>query len=210
MDNRSNLSIAHSTHISGIDCCNPYRGLYNSNTLLGMVDSGFDITYYPYSKTNQILFITKMGVLFRTLIFRVENRLLYEKGDEKHEKEKRNFWIDCRFFIDNIHGRTLACMADHQVLTKSLKSKSFGIMLRLILLFFAWKTYYFMENNLFKEVIIMKDFFKDYKELAVDTGRFYKKHWIGCIVLNTAISAVTAGYIFRDQIKDKLKEKTKK
>ena len=56
----------------------------------------------------------------------------------------------------------------------------------------------------------MKDFFKDYKELAVDTGRFYKKHWIGCVVLNAAISAVTAGYIFRDQIKDKLKEKTKK
>ena len=56
----------------------------------------------------------------------------------------------------------------------------------------------------------MKDFFKDYKELAVDTGRFYKKHWIGCIVLNAAISAVKAGYIFRDQIKDKLKEKTKK
>lgn len=56
----------------------------------------------------------------------------------------------------------------------------------------------------------MKDFFKDYKELAVDTGRFYKKHWIGCIVLNTAISAVTFSYIFRDHIKDKLKEKTKK
>ena len=56
----------------------------------------------------------------------------------------------------------------------------------------------------------MKDFFKDYKELAVDTGRFYKKHWIGCIVLYVVISAVKAGYIFRDQIKDKLKEKTKK
>ena len=60
----------------------------------------------------------------------------------------------------------------------------------------------------------MKDFFKDYKELAVDTGLilagFVKKHWIGCIILNTAISAVTFGYIFRDQIKDKLKEKTKK
>ena len=56
----------------------------------------------------------------------------------------------------------------------------------------------------------MKDFFKDYKELAVDTGRFYKKHWIGCIILRTAICAVAAGYIFRDQIKDELKEKTKK
>ena len=69
MDNRSNLSIAYSTHISGIDCCNPHRGLYNGNTLLGLVDSCLDITYYPYSKTNPILFITKMGVLNRTLIF---------------------------------------------------------------------------------------------------------------------------------------------
>lgn len=69
MDNWSNLSITHSTHISSIDCCNPYRRVYNSNTILGLVDSGFDITYYPYSKTNQILFIAKMGVLFRALIF---------------------------------------------------------------------------------------------------------------------------------------------
>ena len=69
MDNRSNLSIAYSTHISGMDCYNRYRRLYNSNTVVGMGDSGFDITYYPYSKTNPILFITKMGVLNRTLIF---------------------------------------------------------------------------------------------------------------------------------------------
>lgn len=69
MDNRNNLSITHSTHISVIDRCNSYRRLYNGNTLLGLVDSGFDITYYPYSKTNQILFIVKMGVLFRALIF---------------------------------------------------------------------------------------------------------------------------------------------
>ena len=69
MDNWSNLSITYSTHISSIDCCNPYRRVYNSNTILGLVDSGFDITYYSYSKTNQILFIAKMGVLFRALIF---------------------------------------------------------------------------------------------------------------------------------------------
>ena len=40
------------------------------------------------------------------------------KGDEKYEKEKRNFWIDCRFFIDNIHRRTLACMVTYQIFKK--------------------------------------------------------------------------------------------
>lgn len=147
MDNRSNLSIAHSTHISGIDCCNPYRGLYNSNTLLGMVDSGFDITYCPYSKTNQILFITKMGVLNRTLIFRVENRLLYEKGDEKHEKEKRNFWINCRFFIDNIYRRTLVNLVNHQIFKNSLKMTAQVLCLGFHFSFFAKFTCGIMRNN---------------------------------------------------------------
>lgn len=30
----------------------------------------------------------------------------------------------------------------------------------------------------------MKEFFKDYGELCKETGRFYKKHWFGTIVLN--------------------------
>lgn len=33
----------------------------------------------------------------------------------------------------------------------------------------------------------MKEFWKDYKELCKDTGRFYKKHWKGVVVLNAAI-----------------------
>ena len=33
----------------------------------------------------------------------------------------------------------------------------------------------------------MKEFWKDYVELLKDTGKFYKKHWKGCLVLNAAI-----------------------
>lgn len=89
MDNRNNLSITHSTHISVIDCCNPYRRVYNSNTILGLVDSGFDITYYPYSKTNQILFIAKMGVLFRALIFSRKKTDYFMRKEMRNMKKKR-------------------------------------------------------------------------------------------------------------------------
>ena len=33
----------------------------------------------------------------------------------------------------------------------------------------------------------MKGFWKDYWELYKESGRFYKKHWKGCLVLNAAI-----------------------
>ena len=33
----------------------------------------------------------------------------------------------------------------------------------------------------------MRQFFKDYGELCKETGRFYKKHWKGVIVLNAVI-----------------------
>lgn len=33
----------------------------------------------------------------------------------------------------------------------------------------------------------MKQFWKDYWELCKESGRFCKKHWKGCIVLNAAI-----------------------
>lgn len=33
----------------------------------------------------------------------------------------------------------------------------------------------------------MKQFWKDYGELCKETGRFYKKHWKGVIVLNAVI-----------------------
>ena len=33
----------------------------------------------------------------------------------------------------------------------------------------------------------MEQFWKDYGELCKETGRFYKKHWKGVIVLNAVI-----------------------
>ena len=33
----------------------------------------------------------------------------------------------------------------------------------------------------------MKDFWKDYGELCKSSGRFYKKHWKGLLVLNAAV-----------------------
>ena len=40
----------------------------------------------------------------------------------------------------------------------------------------------------------MKEFWKDYGELCKETGRFYKKHWKGCIVLNAAILGAELAY----------------
>ena len=68
-NNRRDLSITHFTYNSRIDCCNPYRRVRNSNTILGLVDSGFDIAIYSYCKTNQKLFIAKMRVLIGLLFF---------------------------------------------------------------------------------------------------------------------------------------------
>ena len=56
------LSITHFTYDSRIDCRDPYRRVRNSNTILGLVDSGFDIAAYSYCKTNQKLSIAKMRV----------------------------------------------------------------------------------------------------------------------------------------------------
>lgn len=33
----------------------------------------------------------------------------------------------------------------------------------------------------------MTQFWKDYGELCKETGRFYKKHWKGCVLLNAVI-----------------------
>ena len=40
----------------------------------------------------------------------------------------------------------------------------------------------------------MKEFWKDYGELCKETGRFYKKHWKGCIVLNAVILGAELAY----------------
>lgn len=56
----------------------------------------------------------------------------------------------------------------------------------------------------------MKSFVKDYVQLCKDSGKFYKNHWKGVLVLNTAIIGAELAYFKRDEIKDKLKEKFKK
>lgn len=40
----------------------------------------------------------------------------------------------------------------------------------------------------------MRQFWKDYGELCKMTGRFYKKHWKGCLVLNAAIIGAEVAY----------------
>ena len=40
----------------------------------------------------------------------------------------------------------------------------------------------------------MKDFWKDYGELCKNSGRFYKKHWKGMLVLNAAVIGAEMAY----------------
>ena len=40
----------------------------------------------------------------------------------------------------------------------------------------------------------MKEFWKDYVELCKESGRFMKKHWKGCLVLNAAIIGAEVAY----------------
>lgn len=53
----------------------------------------------------------------------------------------------------------------------------------------------------------MKTFWKDYVELCKDTGKFYKKHWFGVIVMNVAVVGAEFAWYFRGTIKDKLESK---
>ena len=56
----------------------------------------------------------------------------------------------------------------------------------------------------------MRNFWKDYAELCKAAGRFYKKHWLGCIVLNAVMIAGQYAWFYRDDIKDKLISKSVK
>ena len=56
----------------------------------------------------------------------------------------------------------------------------------------------------------MRKFWKDYAELCKAAGRFYKKHWLGCIVLNAVMIAGQYAWFYRDDIKDKLTSKSVK
>ena len=53
----------------------------------------------------------------------------------------------------------------------------------------------------------MKEYWKDYAELCTETGRFYKKHWLGVIVINVVSSAAVLAWFNRERIKDALEEK---
>lgn len=53
----------------------------------------------------------------------------------------------------------------------------------------------------------MRNFFRDYVNVCKEAGRFYKKHWKGCIVMNAALIGAEMVYLRRDDIKDKLEEK---
>ena len=56
----------------------------------------------------------------------------------------------------------------------------------------------------------MRNFWKDYAELCKAAGRFYKKHWLGCIVLNAVMIAGQYAWFYRDDIKDTLTSKSVK
>ena len=47
----------------------------------------------------------------------------------------------------------------------------------------------------------MKEFVKDYVDLCKDSGRFYKKHWKGVVLLNAVvIGAELAWYKYKDSL----------
>lgn len=53
----------------------------------------------------------------------------------------------------------------------------------------------------------MKKFFKDYVELCKASGAFYKKHWLGVILVNVIGSAAMLAWFNRENIKETLEEK---
>ena len=60
----------------------------------------------------------------------------------------------------------------------------------------------------------MKRFFKDYGELLKQTGHFYKKHWLGTIVMNAVVSGAMVAVMWPKELKeavvDNIKDKFKK
>ena len=56
----------------------------------------------------------------------------------------------------------------------------------------------------------MKKFWKDYADLCKESGKFYKKHWLGVIVLNAVIIAGEFAWWNRDEIKDYVESKIEK
>ena len=48
----------------------------------------------------------------------------------------------------------------------------------------------------YEEEFKMKNFWKDYWELCKDTGKFYKKHWKGVVLLNATVVAAELAYFY--------------
>lgn len=60
----------------------------------------------------------------------------------------------------------------------------------------------------------MKTFFKDYGQLFKQTGNFYKRHWLGTIVMNLVVGFVTVLLFWpkwmKEEVVDNIKSKFKK
>ena len=56
----------------------------------------------------------------------------------------------------------------------------------------------------------MKTFMKDYAQLCKDTGKFYKKHWKGAILLNAAIVGAEMAWFNKNRIKNSIESKFNK
>ena len=52
----------------------------------------------------------------------------------------------------------------------------------------------------------MAEFWKDYGKLCKETGKFYKKHWRGVIVMDAVVLGAAIAYFGRYQIKDKIEK----
>ena len=60
----------------------------------------------------------------------------------------------------------------------------------------------------------MKTFFKYYGELLKQTEHFYKKHWLGTIIMNVVVSGAMVAVMWPKELKetvaDNIKDKFKK
>ena len=67
--------------------------------------------------------------------------------------------------------------------------------------YFAKNTFPIMHRIKKQEEIKMKEFWKDYVDLCKESGKFMKKHWKGCLVLNAAIIGAEVAYFAYKQKK---------
>ena len=56
----------------------------------------------------------------------------------------------------------------------------------------------------------MREFVNDYIELCKDSGRFYKKHWKGVILMNVVVIGAELLWYNKDLIKDAIEDKFSK